>query len=94
MFSKGGPRGGAGSEKIRPSASGGGPNISLEEKSKSKSRKANLTSPVTPNAQSAVADIYIYIYMHIYLRIYECIFVYLGVYASAADLFFVPVYCF
>ena len=59
MFFKGGPRGGAGSEKEQPCDSGGGPNISLEEKSKSKSRKAKCTSSVTPNAQSAVADIYV-----------------------------------
>ena len=66
MISEGGPQGGARSEKIQPSGLGGGPNISLEEKSESNSRKANLSSSVTPNAQSAVAgnkacfNIYVY----------------------------------
>ena len=56
MISEGGPQGGARSEKIQPSGLGGGPNISYKQKSKSKSRKAEFSSPATPNAQSAVAD--------------------------------------
>ena len=57
----------------RADQGGGGP---LKRKqhiqSDSKSRKAKLTRPVTPDAQNAVANICMYIYMHMYR--YMCTF--------------------
>ena len=48
----------------------GGLLYSISKKTESKSRKGKLSSPVIPNAQSAVADIFIYTYIYTYMYIY------------------------
>ena len=65
MFFKGGPQGRRNPRRFGRPDRGGPLLYPISKKSKSKSRKAELASPVTPNAQSAVADMYI-AYTHIY----------------------------
>ena len=42
----------------RPSGSGGAPVISYKQKVEEQKSESKVKNPVTPNAQSAVADIY------------------------------------
>ena len=47
----------------------------VSKKLESKSRKAKLSSLVTPNAQSAVADIYMHIYIYMYISMHIYIYI-------------------
>ena len=58
-----GPRGGRDS-RSDAGPDRGGPNIFYKQESESKTQKAELTSLVTPDVQSAVVGTYIYIHLY------------------------------